>query len=255
MDINKKTGEMIRKLRNANHMSLDELAKRIHKSKSSMSKYEQGDVKLDLQILDEIACALNVSLHALLPASESDRFLPRDISIRLFSSVNSYVEDTDTKASVYLYFYGGAINDVRTSLIELNRLNGETLMYCDPYQKKDSIGCSFFYRGKTEYFDSKYRITLHNHYDENDVFYIQCADAMAGSDTLMGLLSHFAAGQFNSFSTKCLLSKTELPVDDELRAALRFSKEELQDIKKRNALYGSNRPQVFKKQQSNTIII
>lgn len=247
MDINRQTGEMIRKLRNANHMSLGELAQQIHKSKSSMSKYEQGDVKLDLQTLDDIACALHVSLHALLPSAESDLFLPRDGAIRLFSSVNSYDESTDTKAAIYLYFYGGALNDVRTSLIELNRLSGETLMYCDPYQKKDSIGCSFFYRGKTEYFDSKYRITLHNHYDDNDLFCIQCADAMAGSDTLMGLLSHFAAGQFNSFSTKCLLSKSALPVDDALRAALRFSKEELQDMKKRNALYGSNRPQVFKK--------
>ena len=246
MDINQKIGEMIRKLRNANHMSLDELAKRIHKSKSSMSKYEQGDVKLDLQTLDEIACALHVSLHALLPPSESDRFSPKEMTIRLFASGNTNAEQAESKASVYLYFYGGAINDVRTALIELNRLNGETLMYCDPYQKKESIGCSFFYQGKTEYFDSKYRITLHNHYDENDVFYIQCADAMAGSDTLMGLLSHFAAGQFNSFSTKCLLSKTALPLDDALRAALRFSREEVQDIKKRNALYGSNRPQVFK---------
>lgn len=77
------------------------------------------------------------------------------------------------------------------------------------------------------------------------MFYLQFADAMSGSATLLGLLTHFAAGQFNSFSAKCLLSKVKLEVDEELCATLRISKEELQAIKKQNALYGSSRPQVF----------
>ena len=53
MNISQITGQNIKKVRIAEGMTLDRLAKRIHKSKSTLSKYEQGSVKIDLETLKD----------------------------------------------------------------------------------------------------------------------------------------------------------------------------------------------------------
>lgn len=143
MDINQKVGELIRKYRNANHLSLEELAQKIHKSKSSMSKYEQGFVKIDLQTLDEIACALKLPLHAFLPETPSEQYAVPDGMLQLFAPSGERSDVAASQVELYLYFYGGALLEVRTALIELDRTNGETRMYVDPYEKKAASDVPF----------------------------------------------------------------------------------------------------------------
>lgn len=244
MDINKQTGEAIRRIREAKGMSLTELAIQIHKSKASVSKYENGSVGIDLQTLAEIAGALGVSVRSFFFEQGTGEDSGKAAPIRLFR-IGADDPDGETVLQVYMYFYGGEVSNVREALIEINRQSGETRMYCDPYEKRSGLGFSFMYAGETIYFDSKYRMILHNHFDQNDIFIMQWADAMSASMTLMGLMTHFAAGQFNSFSAKALLSRSRLQMDDSLKEMLALSKEDIKIIRKRNALYGSTRPQEY----------
>ena len=176
MTISQTTGKNIRKIRMASGMTMENLARLIHKSKSTLSKYEQGTVNMDLETLGEIAEALGVTIHHLLPPAVSE-------SSQAGGGIPSFqhLEDSPSQIRLYLYFMGGAKNSVRKALAEINRENGDTLLYIDPYEKKDSIGCTFFYQGRMTYADSKYRMVVYNHYYKQDLFAMQWDDAMSGS--------------------------------------------------------------------------
>lgn len=110
MNISQITGQNIKKVRIAEGMTLDRLAKRIHKSKSTLSKYEQGTVKIDLETLKDISDALAVSIHHLLPSFSSDS-LPEIASV--LPPFQHHNGDHASLITLYLYFIGGAKNKVR----------------------------------------------------------------------------------------------------------------------------------------------
>ena len=60
--VNLYVGAQIRRYRKNRQMTLQQLADRIHKSRASVSKYETGEVSLDIVTLTEIARVLELSL-------------------------------------------------------------------------------------------------------------------------------------------------------------------------------------------------
>lgn len=59
------TGKRIRFYRRLKKLSQDELATAIHKSESTLSKYERGTIAIDIATLLDIARVLNVSISEL----------------------------------------------------------------------------------------------------------------------------------------------------------------------------------------------
>ena len=55
-------GSRIRMYRKNRHMTIDELASRINKSRATVSKYESGNISIDVSTLLDIAKALDLSL-------------------------------------------------------------------------------------------------------------------------------------------------------------------------------------------------
>ena len=53
-------GENIKKIRLARGLSLEDVASRIYKSKSTVSKYERGSIAIDIATLEDIAEVLDV---------------------------------------------------------------------------------------------------------------------------------------------------------------------------------------------------
>ncbi len=66
MRFSSRVGARIRYYRNLNKISLQTLAQSIHKSISTVSKYESGQIAIDIDTLYEIADCLQVSIHQLL---------------------------------------------------------------------------------------------------------------------------------------------------------------------------------------------
>lgn len=69
---NVKIGNKIKQLRLINQMTQKELAKCIGKTESSIRKYEKGLIEIPLNVLDEIAKALNASRQVLLLDAEEE---------------------------------------------------------------------------------------------------------------------------------------------------------------------------------------
>ena len=65
-NINMEIGKKIKNIRKSKNMTIQELANSINKSKSTVSKYENGDISIDIQTLYEISNALSVHVEQLL---------------------------------------------------------------------------------------------------------------------------------------------------------------------------------------------
>ena len=65
-EISLQIGERIRSFRKNRKLTLEELSQKIHKSRSTISKYENGEIAVDIETLYEIADALSVHVEQLL---------------------------------------------------------------------------------------------------------------------------------------------------------------------------------------------
>ena len=63
--ISQHIGSRIRSFRRAHGMTLQQLADKIHKSRASVSKYETGEITVDIETLFEIAQVLETELSLL----------------------------------------------------------------------------------------------------------------------------------------------------------------------------------------------
>ena len=65
-EINKQIGDNIRIFRKKRNLTLNELSGLVHKSKSTLSKYEKGEISIDIETLYEIADALQIHVEQLI---------------------------------------------------------------------------------------------------------------------------------------------------------------------------------------------
>ena len=97
--INAYIGARIRNYRKMKKMTLQQLADSIHKSRATVSKYETGEITLDIQTLYEISRALEVSLSQL-----TDYHAEKEETEPVFSGYNG--KSPFFKANqLYFYYY------------------------------------------------------------------------------------------------------------------------------------------------------
>ena len=59
-------GTRIKHFRKAQNLTIEELARTINKSKSAVSKYENGQIAIDIETLKDIADALKISVSQII---------------------------------------------------------------------------------------------------------------------------------------------------------------------------------------------
>ena len=101
--ISQEIGKKIRLYRKRSHWTIEELAVHIYKSKATVSKYERGEIAIDIETLYDIAEALRVSI---------DDLLYRDAQ----KAPTAFWEDVPTffkhVSRLFYYYYDGRSNDV-----------------------------------------------------------------------------------------------------------------------------------------------
>ena len=111
-------GENIKKIRLARGLSLEDVASRIYKSKSTVSKYERGSIAIDIATLEDIAEVLDVHPAQLLMTPSPEKRAPlTQLSLdevymfsydgkekRIIKSViERYQTDESNRFSIHLY--------------------------------------------------------------------------------------------------------------------------------------------------------
>lgn len=230
-DIKKKAGMQIRRYRQANKFTIEDLAGMIHKGKSTVSKYENGEIAVDIETLHEIADALNVTVNELLWTEE------KDIRVNPEQGAFAYRE--------YMYFYDGRAKRVSKSLLEYYFTKDQdrmrVVLFYDVPSLSDAGKCRALYTGcLTRYaFISNY--TFENQKNHTEQAFLYSVDNLEFSDNKTGVLSGLSFRTMMPVSFKVLISSSPQKEDEDFVQSLMLSKEELRLTKKYNMLTLDNR--------------
>jgi len=240
-EINRHIGARIRMYRKAKEMTLQQLADRIHKSRATVSKYENGEITLDVETLLEISTALQVGLNQL---TDYQPPLPP------FSPSPQTLEQEEKKSPffrakrLYFYFYDGRYKRLKDGIIDI-------------YEKKEKPGSyeaslsisavtptgrssEVFYTGKVVYSDMLIRFSFVNQCNtlEEDLLYI--FNPLEIRDCTDGLLCGISSADLMPCAFKCLVSLTPKEHTEEFQKQLLITKKELQRWQKLNMLIVDN---------------
>lgn len=220
-DVTRLIGTNIRTYRRAGKMTIDELADRIHKSKATVGKYEQGSISVDVDTLFELAAALGVS-----PALLLQQTVPESPA-QSFPTVLS-------ASRRYLYLYDGRKSRiVRSLLMHADEGDAVTLFY-DIVSFDEPQRCRVLYFGRCRTHDFVTNYLLDNQSSEMEHLFICLMRSIDKAAYSAGLLSGISSRMLLPASSKCILSREPLPETEALKEELLLTKEDLRLTKRYN---------------------
>lgn len=238
-EICKHIGNQIRMYRKVQGLTIQQLADLIHKSRASVSKYETGEITLDVETLYDISNALHISMNQLTdnqqePTSVEDIIQGKELQSPFFKA-----------RRLYFYFYDGRYKRLKDGIIDIYPSKdhpGEfnaSLSINTTTSTGQSSGT--YYTGKVLYSDVLIRFSFVNQYNklEEDLLYI--FNPLEIRDFTEGLLCGISSADFMPCAFKCLVTLTPQEPTEELRKHLLITKKELQRWQKLNMLIVDNR--------------
>lgn len=215
-------GRAIHLYRKAQGMTLEELAAKIYKSKSTMGKYEQGTISIELSVLVDLAKALGVRPQQLLV----------DID------VNDSSDDSVVRAGFYRYFYSynGFNHRVMRGLMviaEPENRNSPVSLFFDIPSFDSPESCRALYVGRQERYETltKYLLQKQGGIESPQLCFNRPLDYM-GKES--GIFFGISSRTQTPVSLKCIISDTPLAEDEELIQQLHITAEDLRITKKVN---------------------
>lgn len=240
-EINQYVGSQIKKYRKAARMTLQQLADLIHKSRATVSKYENGDITLDIETLYEISKVLHISVNQL-----------TDYKPEPLSSEQPVLSSIGTSAffdanRLYFYFYDGRYKRLKDGVIDIYKSTEHPGDYNAALtinaNTPNGRGSATYYTGKVVYSDMLIRFSFVNQYNalEEDLLYI--FNPLEMRDYTEGLLCGISSADLMPCAFKCLVTLTPQEANEHLIKQLMFTKKEIQRWQKLNMLIVNNRPE------------
>lgn len=239
--INIHVGTRIRMYRKSRKLTLQQLADAIHKSRSSVSKYENGEISLDIETLAEIAEVLHVSINQLTD------FRPQVPKPTFNRALQGGMSPFFQARRLYFYFYDGRYQRLKDGIIDIRESQTEEGTYeaalsvssVTPAGRSSEI----YYTGKVIYSDMLIRFSFVNQCNalEEDLLYI--FNPLEMRDSTDGLLCGISSADLMPCAFKCLVTLNPKEHTEDLKKQLLITKKELQRWQKLNMLIVDNRGQ------------
>ena len=231
-DINAHIGGRIRQYRRDLGMTIQQLADAIHKSRASVSKYETGEITLDVQTLYEISAVLHVSLAELADYRPEEEAPPQPAPEASGKSPFYQAE------RLYFYFYDGRYNRLKDGVIDIHKgdaADGDykaslSISAVTPTGRSSKI----YYTGSVVYSDMLIRFSFVNQYNklEEDLLYI--FNPLELRDFTEGLLCGISSADLKPCAFKCLVTLAPQEPTEELKARLLVTRREMHRWQKLN---------------------
>lgn len=231
-EISTLVGKQIRTCRKQNKMTLEELSRIIGKSKSTISKYEKGEIPVDIETLYLIAKTLHVPVEYFLYYLPSVAPLsqPASVSPSFFTGLSRF----------YSYLFDGRNNHLLRCVFDIlseSEASGYKIMMYMNFNDYDHYQiCENTYWGYIEHYDALTNIQLTNQDSPMEKASVQILASYLNSDTKWGLWNGFSTRPMMPIATKMLLSRTRLKEDDALIKKLKISREDIRLLKLYNML-------------------
>lgn len=209
-------------------MTLNDLAGAIHKSRATVSKYEHGEISIDIETLFDLTKALNVVPEQLLGQPERASPEHAEETPAFFQGLSRF----------YGYYYDGAGRKIIRSVFEIYpRDEGRTVplvLYLNCLDLSDHPRCEKTFRGELEHFDSLSQIQAVGQENPMERVRLQVLASFLQAPTRWGLFSMVTSRPASSMATKMLLSARPLKENRILSDLLRISKEDIRQMKHDN---------------------
>lgn len=230
--ITKHIGARVRFYRKNLGLSLDELADAVHKSKSTLSKYEAGSVVLDVDVLFDLAKALNVPVEKLIDYKEHVPGEMAPFTARgFFNRAGNY----------YMYHLDAQTNHIIHSVIEIKYSNGReeeitAVFYNNVVDYGNLFHCQYYYSGEMATSDLYTNFSFHNQINLAEQVFIVAVNSLKNENFTSGLVAGISSTYLVPTAFKAIFSHTQMEDDEMIRCALQFTKEDITLIRKNNAL-------------------
>lgn len=225
-ELTEKLGARIRMYRKLNGCSLADFSKAINKSRSTISKYEHGEITIDIETIYEIAAFFHVSVPSLLGEGTSAK--QEEIRLPAFFDKEVY----------YLYLYNGIHRELQHGVLELNNETGAVSLYLYFPDLAHYRDCSFLCQGDmhTSSNSNIINFVLDSYPSRDSTVHLCFYQPVRPSEQL--LIGHISSHMLPTapMCTKCVLSKRPLNETPDLVEFLKFTKSELAHLKKDNIL-------------------
>ena len=238
--INTYIGTKIKNYRKMKRLTLQELADIIHKSRATVSKYENGEITVDVGTLYDISVALDVSLNQLTD------YHPDKEEEKVEAEVEYGGESPFFKADrLYFYFYDGRYDRLKEAVINIHKNIVNDDGCCEAsltIRSTTQTGRSseVYYSGNVLYSDMLIRFSFVNQYNklEQDLLYI--FNPLELRDFTEGLLCGISSVDLMPCAFKCLVCLIPNEDYEELREHLLLTPKELKRWQKMNMLIVDN---------------
>ena len=230
-------GSRIRMYRKALGMTISDLSAMVYKSKSTISKYENGEVSIDVETHFDIAAALKVSINQLTDCQKPSATEGRSNNLLgFFNKLGCY----------YIYYYDGILKQVVRCVLELMPVEKDSpcsaVLYLGLKDYDNVYSCYSLFYGEASYSDARTIFILQNQTNRTEKLYLNVITPLSTSTQTFGVLSGISMHYFVPVTYKALFSYSPLKDEDIPIERLKFSKEDIKLIKKHNAMLIINDP-------------
>lgn len=230
-NINLEIGKKIKNFRRSNRMTVQNLADLIRKSKATVSKYENGEISIDLVTLYSIASALKIHVEQLL-------YMEPDVEIYYANNEPSAFFKNSSR--FYSYYYDGRSNGLIKCVMDVFPQSDpprfKTALYMNVKNYENYEDCENTYWGYMEHYDVITTIILRNQATPIERININILASFMDLRKKWGLMSGVSFRPFMPIALKMLFSKEPLPESKELINELKISKEDIRIMKMYNML-------------------
>lgn len=244
-DINTFIGSKIRNYRKMKNLTLQELADSIHKSRATVSKYETGEISLDIETLYEISEALDISLTQLTDyrPEQAEEFRETDPG---YTGQSAFFKAD----RLYFYYYDGRYKRLKEALIHVHKKRkNEDGCYDVSFSMHSTsskgLSSEAYYTGNVLYSDMLIRFSFVNQYNklEQDLLYI--FNPLEERQFTEGLLCGISSADLKPCAFKCLVTLSPADNYEVIKEKLMLTPKEFRRWKKINMFIVDNNSEVL----------
>ncbi len=230
-EVTEEIGKRIRNFRKTRRLTLAQLSQIIRKSQSTISKYETGEIAVDIETLYDIADALHIHVEQLLCCRHNRAFI---------SSSGYHPAFFNEMSQFYSYLFDGRSNQLIRCVFDVLSQSEDNrykiMMYMNFRDYEMYQNCENTYWGYIEHYDALTNIILTNQDTPMEKARVQILASYLDSNTKWGLFNGFSSRPMMPVAIKMLFSKERLKEDAELIRQLKVSKEDIRLLKLYNMM-------------------
>lgn len=228
-EICKTVGARIRFLRRQQGYTLTGFAEALSRGKSTVSKYERGEISIDIVTLSEIAQVLGVSLVSLVDTTE-----PQDVE-RLFKPGED--EAAEHMERYYLYFNSAHVGKPYLSYNALFLGERTARIFAEIPDDENVYSYRSCYSGRVRRTDSFVRVMAVNPVHADDLAILEFRRTIKPVRAQIGFFCTLSIAGWFPMANKALISSVPLHDKEWIRRQLTITNADIREIKARNAFF------------------